>query len=157
LSGYIGWQHRTIYRLHIIAACAGLAFVGCAQKICLKAVDARTHEPLEGVSVQWLQARNQMFQLRKQEGPTNLPPSGTDGVIRVVGLHRWWSSDFIFACPGYSNVYGGYDSGRLTLAPAMSHYPPMPWPDPFKDQFTLEGQLKLAQKSNGCFLVEMHK
>jgi len=146
-----------MYRYPIIAACTGLAFVGCAHTICLKAVDARTHEPLEGVSVQWLQARHQMFQSLKQEGPTNLSPSGPDGITRVVGLHRSWTSEFIFACPGYSNVYGGYGSGRLTLAAAMSHYPPVPWPGPFKDQFMLEGQLKLAHKSNGCFLIEMHK
>lgn len=140
-------------RHHFIIAFAALFLIGCAHKICLRAVDADTHEPLEGVSVQWLQARHQMFQALKQEGPTNLPPSAADGVIRVVGLHRWWTSDFIFTRPGYSNVYGGYVSGRLSLAEAMRHFPP----GPLQDQFILQGQSRVAEKTNGCFIVEMHK
>jgi len=94
-----------------------------------------------------------MFQTLKQEGPTNLPPSGPDGVVAVAGLHRWWTNDFIFSRPGYSNVYGGYGSGGLTLGQSMRHFPP----GPLQDQFILEGSMKAAVKSNGCFLVEMPK
>lgn len=137
-----------------IALCAATAFlVGGSHTIRLKVVDAATHQPLEGVSAQWVQARHQMFQELKQEGPTNLPPTGLDGVIKVGGLHRWWSSDFIFSLPGYSNVYGVYGTRGLTLSGRMKHFPP----GRLQDQFYLEGNLTVADKSNGCFLVEMQK
>ena len=127
--------------------------MGCAHSIRLKTVDAATHEPLEGVTVQWVQAKHQMFQQLKQEGPTNLPPSGSDGVVKVDGLHRWWSSDFTFSRPGYSNVYGGFGSGKLVLSERMQHFPP----GQLQDQFWLTGPMTVAEKSNGCFLVEMRK
>ena len=137
-----------------IALCAATALlVGCTHTICLKVVDATTHQPLEGISTQWVQARHQMFQELKQEGPTNLPPTGLDGVIKVSGLHRWWSSDFIFSRPGYSNVYGLYGTRGLTLSGQLRRFPA----GRLQDQFYLEGNLVVADKSNGCFLVEMQK
>jgi hypothetical protein len=139
--------------LSLMTLTTAIALVGCAHRIQLKVVDAETHEALGNVSVQWLQVRHQMLETLKQEGPTNLPPTGPDGMICVSGLHRWWTSEFIFVCPGYSNIYGLYGSGRLSLAEMKSPFPP----GPLQDQFILEGNLKSAQKSNGCFLVEMRK
>jgi len=145
-------MHRRLKQL--IAACSGAALlVGCAHTIRIKIVDATTREPLEGVSTRWLQARHQMFQQLKQEGPTNLPPSRQDGTIVVGGLHTWWSSDLIFSCPGYSNVYGQYGSGILCLARRMRYFPP----GPLQEQFILEGGVRVAEKSSGCFVVEMQK
>ena len=103
--------------------------------------------------MQWVQARHQMFQLLKQEGPTNLPPSGPDGIVKVDGLHRWWSSDFTFSRPDYSNVYGTYGSGNLTVSEQMRRFPS----GPLQDQFWLDGHLTVAAKSNGCFLLQMQK
>lgn len=145
-------MHRHL-KFIIMAGAAAVLAAGCAHKICLRAIDASTHQPLEGVSVQWVQAKHQTFQRLKKEGPTNLPASGPDGMVKVDGLHRWWSSDFTFSRPGYSNVYGIYGSGNLTVSEHMLRFSP----GPFQDQFWLDGHLALAVKSNGCFHVEMRK
>lgn len=136
---------------HVLVAFAALSLVGCAHKICLRTVDANTHEPLEGVSVQWLQGRHHMFRALQQEGPTNLPQSTKDGIIRVVGLHRGWFSEFVITRPGFSNVYGHYRGGRLSLAESVRYFPP----GALQDQFMMQGQP--AVKTNGCFMIEMHK
>lgn len=147
-------KHRPMNYCQFIVACAGTALlVGCAHKICLKTVDANTHASLAGVCVQWLQARHQMFQTLKQEGPTNLPSSGPDGIINVAGLHKWWTSEFVFTCSGYSNVYATYEGRRLVSSEEMHHFPS----GQLQDQFMLSGDLKIAEKSNGCFLIEMQK
>lgn len=71
LSSIVG-QVRAMCRHYILGCTAAALLMGCAHSIRLKMVDATTHEPLEGVAVQWVQARHQMFQQLKQEGPTNL-------------------------------------------------------------------------------------
>jgi hypothetical protein len=143
-------------RYQIILACllAGLS-AGCVYKIRLKTIDADTHQPLEGVAVQWVQARNLMLQTIIHEGPTNLPPSGPNGIIALGGLHHWWTSEFVFTFPGYSNVYGEYQalafgSGHLRLADAMQPISR----GVLQDQFFLEGHVKEAVKTNGYFLIE---
>jgi hypothetical protein len=146
-------QLEAMCRHYILGCVAAGLLMGCAHSIRLKTVNATTHEPLEGVSVQWVQARHQMFQPLKQEGPANLPPSGPGGIVKVDGLHRWWSSDFTFSHPGCSNVYGIYGSGKLTVSDQMQHFPS----GPLQDQFWLRGHLTVADKSNGCFLVEMQQ
>src|SRR2546421_3140493 len=138
---------------HFIIVCLGaLLTVGCAHTISLKFVDSKTHEPLAGVSTRWLQARVQMFQTLKQEGPTNLPPSGDNGTITIKGLRHWWESEFIFTCTGYSNVYGFYDTS-MRLAPRIQPLPMIGVPD----YFLLPGDVTMASKSNGVFLIEMPK
>ncbi len=94
-----------------------------------------------------------MFEALKQEGPTNLPPTGPDGVIKVSGLHQWWGSEFIFSRQGYSNSYGNYEAKSLTLAGQVRYYPS----GVLQDQFYLVGDITTADKSNGCFIVEMQK
>jgi hypothetical protein len=141
-------------RHHLVfGATAAALLAGCAHSIRLKTVDATTHEPVEGVSVQWVQFKHEMLWRSKQEGPTNLPPSGAGGIVKVKGLHRWWSSDFTFSCVGYSNLYGIYGSGNLSVSAKARHFSH----GPFQDQFWLENPLKAAAKSNDCFLVEMRK
>jgi hypothetical protein len=127
--------------------------VGCAHTISLRVVDAKTCQPLEGVSVQWLQARYQMLEKLKQEGPTNLPPTGSDGTIKVKGLHHWWASEFIFSRSGYSNLYGYYDTRGLMLGGEVNYFPQ----GQLQDQFYLKGNVKTADKTNGFFIVEMQR
>ena len=103
----------------ILLGLLSLLAAGCAHTICIKAIDASTKEPLAGVSTQWLQYYHGYFHLG-HEGPTNLPFSGKDGLISVGDLHRNWSSSFIFACPGYSNIYGEYTSRGRMIQPVDS-------------------------------------
>jgi hypothetical protein len=137
-----------------IAICAGATFVvGCAHTISLKVVDATTRQPLAGVSSRWLQYHHPYFSTAKQEGPTYLPPSDSNGVIKVAGMHRWWSSEFIFSQLGYSNVYGYYNTKSLNLADQFCYYPT----GSFQDQFILKGDIKIADKTNEFFIVEMQR
>ena len=126
---------------------------GCAGTLCVKLVDASNGRPLAGVSTSWQQYYHGYFHL-KREGPTNLPPTVQDGLITVGDLHRNWSSSFIFACPGYSNVYGELTSkGKLILADKVEYYPS----EKFAGQFYLKEGLVPASQSNGCFVVPLPK
>ena len=129
-----------------------LVAVGCAHNICLKTVDATTGAPLAGTSVSWRQDRHDIVLGLASYGPTNLPPSGQDGVVEAVGLQRNWVSSFVFTHPGYSNVYGIYSGGKLGLAERVSGLEGR-----FKGQFILEGKLATASLSNGCFVVPLPK
>src|SRR5207302_9601841 len=126
--------------------------ISCARTLRIKTVDAATGQPLAGVSTSWRQDYNGYFRL-EHEGPTNLPPSWQDGIIRIEGVHRYWGSRFIFSCPGYSNVYGFYSVGRLGLAESVTYLPS----GPLEDEFILEGKPTSASLSNGCFLIPMPK
>src|SRR5271154_5504733 len=93
------------------------ALAGCAHSnICIKAIDATTKEPLADVTTVWRQDRHQMFRTMIHDGPINLSASHENGIIEVGAVHRNWVSTLIFSCPGYSNVYGSYTGGSLTLA-----------------------------------------
>jgi hypothetical protein len=146
------------FKLVILLGILSLAFSGCAHRIRFKPIDATTKEPLVGVSIRWLQFKHRMFSRSGHEGPTNLPPLGQNGIIKIGGLHTWWESEFIFSRPGYSNVYGGYETGvfknsDFTLGERVTYFPP----GPFEDEFILEGKLTSANRSNGCFTIPMHK
>jgi hypothetical protein len=137
----------------IVLGPLALVVAGCAHDICLKTVDATTGAPLARTSVSWRQDRHDIVLGLASYGPTNLPPSGEDGVIHVGGLRRNWASRFVFTHPGYSNVYGIYSRGGLGLAERV-------WDageGRFKGQFTLEGKLATASLSNGCFVVPLPK
>jgi hypothetical protein len=95
-----------------------------------------------------------MFEKVIQEGPTNLSPSGPDGVVKVAGVHGRWLSNFTFSHPGYSNVYGESDTKSLSLAGNVRYLNPL---NGLHDQFVLEGNWKKADQSNGFFIVEMQK
>jgi hypothetical protein len=125
-----------------------------------RAVDATTREPLSGVNAMWTQVGYGMFQQTKQEGPTNLPPSGQNGIIivqglraPVSGLHNWHSY-FIFSCSGFSNVYGTYEGPPLGLGERKRNFD---LHGALKDAFFLEGHLTSIFPSNGCFLVPMRR
>jgi hypothetical protein len=138
-----------------VGACLGVAVLaGCAHSIRIKAVDATTGQPLVGVATEWRQNRHQMFQRIAHTAPTNLPPSGQEGLIEVRGIYRTWNSQFVFSLPGYSTVYGHYYSGGdLNLSTQVSRIPS----GLFAGEFYLEGKLEAVGKTNGCFLVRMQK
>ncbi len=137
----------------IVLGTLSLLAMGCTHTLCFRAVDAATKEPLAGVTTEWRQDRDAMFAKSLSSGPSNLPPSGDDGVIKIAGLHKNWSTRFTLKCTGYSNVYGDYSgmyglglSGRIT-----------DFDDEYKGQFILEGKLTGGVLTNGCFLIPMQK
>jgi len=143
----------SILVLSVALGLLGLVVTGCAHTLCVKTVDATTGRPLAGVSTSWQQSYHGIVHFG-HEGPTDLPPSGEDGLINVGELHRNWSGSFIFACPGYANVYGEFTSkGKLILAEKIEYFPP----GKLEGQFYLKGDMTSAPQSNGCFLVKMSK
>jgi hypothetical protein len=140
-------------QLGVLLAALALVAAGCAHDIRLKTVDATTGAPLAGTAVSWRQDRHDIVLGLASYGPTNLPPSGEDGVVHVVGLRRYWTSRFVFTHAGYSSVYGAYSRGGLGLAERV-------WDTGegrFKGQFILEGKLTTASLTNGCLVVPLPK
>jgi hypothetical protein len=145
---------RLAFNLKLLIALAPVALVaaGCARTLCVKVVDASSGRPLSGVSASWQQYYHGYFHTG-HEGPTNLPPSGDDGLIRVGELHRNWSSYFIFSCPGYSTVYGEFtpSRGQMIVADEIKYFPP----GRFAGEFYLKGNMTSTSQSNGCFVVPL--
>jgi hypothetical protein len=142
-------------KLHVLLATLSLVLAGCTHTLRLRAVDAATKEPLSGVNTRWTQVRYGMFIRAKQEGPTNLPASGQDGMIVVGGLHSsWlnWHNYFAFSCSGFSNVYGIYEGPPLGLGERIFKLD-----GELKDAFILEGNLTSIFQSNGCYVIPMQK
>src|SRR5690349_7267506 len=114
----------SILPLLVVLGLLPLIATGCAHALCVKIVDASTGKPLVGVSTSWQQYYHRYYHSGR-EGPTNLPPSGEDGVITFGKLHQGWTSYFVLACPGYSNVYGCFPvRGKLHMAKEISYFPP---------------------------------
>ena len=136
----------------VLLVAVSLVAAGCARNIiCFKTIDATTGAPLAGVSVRWRQDRHDIIRGLDSYGPTNLPPSREDGAVTVVELRPFWTSRFIYTCPGYSNVYGIYNRGALGLAERVSD----PGEGRFKGQFILEDNVMAACLSNGCYVVPL--
>jgi hypothetical protein len=130
---------------------AGLLLAtGCAHAIRLKVVDAVTSQPLAGVSTVWHEkAYNLLTGRLYQTGPTNLPPSGRDGVITIGGVHKQWSNNLIFSRPGYTTLYGNYNDARLWWTERMTPFP--------RGGFKLEKPFTEAVSSNGYLIIRMQK
>jgi hypothetical protein len=130
------------------------ALAGCAhQTISVEAVDANTRKPLAGVTTEWREHRYQMFRPVTHYAPTNLPSTGQNGIVEIRGLHRNWTSTFIFSSAGYSNLYGKYDGGTLNLGTNVVYYPS----GMLEGDFRFDGDPKMATKSNGSFLLPMQR
>lgn len=135
-----------------LLAALGFSSAGCChQRIFLRTVDASSQEPLDGVRVEWRQERTQMFE-RVTHHTLVLPLSSQKGVIEVNGIHCSWNSYFVFSRPGYSNVYGLYQSGRNFLLGHRIVYLPE---GEFQGDFYLSGKADKAVKTNGCFVIPM--
>jgi hypothetical protein len=126
-----------------------LLVAGCAKTISIniKTIDAKTGKPLAGVSTSWMEEHQDLILGSHRFGPTNLPPSNQDGVIRVDKLNTHMGSRFIFSCPGYAPVYALYCDGSMALAGRVSFLP--------RNEFVLEGNLVSVGPTNGYFLVQM--
>lgn len=142
-------------KICIVLFTASLLMIGCAHTVCIKVVDDETKKPLDGVSTWWLQYRHDVLRGVKHEGPTILPPTGRDGVIRLTNVHNAiWGNEMIFSRPRYSNVYAEwYRHEGMTLATGFTNFPA----GDLEQEFTLKGTLTEAARSNGCYIVPMHQ
>jgi hypothetical protein len=114
----------------------------------LQAVDSVRREPLAGVETTWRQDKAALPFGVYHAGPTNLPPSGSDGIIELAGVRESWRSSLVFSKAGYATVYGSYGDSELTLAPAtnaVATYGP----------FIIKGPFSVVRPTNGFFIVTM--
>jgi|ERR1035437_6737670 hypothetical protein len=133
----------------LLLALSGVLLVaGCAQTLQVAVVDARTGRPLSGVSTTWHEHRYNLLTGHLHEtGPTNLPPSGDNGVIKISAVHRDWANRLVLARSGFRTVYGGYTGGQLWLSETVRWFP--------GGVSQMVEPVTEAASTNGCFLAPM--
>lgn len=125
-------------------------YTGHAGALRLKVVDARTGDPLPGVSAVWREDVDDLLAGHFQTGPTNLPSSDNSGIITINLVHPKMTGRLTLSCIGYTTVYGSYSDGTLDTSDNIQP-PPMP-----QDLFTLD-DAQTAGISGNAFIVRMHK
>ena len=137
---------------------AGLLMaVGCSSMITgqsdtlrLKIVDAKTGDPVPGVSAVWREDVDNLLFGHFQTGPTSMPPSDKDGFITISGVKDKMVGRLILSCDGYTTEYGVYSDGSLQSSDNIQP-PPIP-----QDLFTLD-DAETDARVNGYFVIRMHK
>jgi hypothetical protein len=149
-------QFANFLKLTVVAAgllmaigCASY-FTGQTSAIRLKVVDARTGEPVPGVTAVWREDEDDLLVGHFQTGPTNLPPSNSGGYITIEPVKAKMVGRLTLSCVGYTTAYGIYSDGSLGTSDNIQP-PPMP-----QDLFTLD-DTQTAGKVDGYFLVRMHQ
>ncbi len=125
-------------------------YTGHAGAIRVKVVDARTGDPLPGVSAIWREDVDDLLAGHFQTGPTNLPSSDNNGIITINLEHPKMVGRLTLSCYGYTTIYGSYSDGSLETSDNIQP-PPMP-----QDVFTLDDAQE-AGISGNSFIVRMHK
>jgi hypothetical protein len=146
---------KSILGLALILLAAGCAhslrtnlIAGPAQDVKIRVVDAQTGHPLAGVNANWQQ---HVYSPRFGEyhfGPTNLPPSGNNGIILVPGIRSNCANRLILARDGYATVYAGYWEGALAYGENHSTLDGVEM---------LEQPLSLTRQTNGFISVPMRQ
>jgi hypothetical protein len=137
---------------------AVLLFVaGCAHTVRFKAVDTTTGKPLAGVDTSWRQDSYDLLFGAYHFGPTNLPPSGKDGVIAANGIYKKKVNLFIFSRSGYSTVYGGYYLGGILTRYSAGCFEQADHTNSIalRRGFIIEEPLTRVSPTNGFIIVRM--
>jgi hypothetical protein len=126
-----------------------LLLAGCTKTLHFAVRDAATGSPLPGVTTSWHEHRlNPLTGYSHETGPTNLPPSGDDGLVTISGVHEHWSNRFSFSCSGYRTIYGRYHSGIVRISDRLLSFP--------RGTSQLDAPcVEAAEK--GRFLIYMHR
>jgi hypothetical protein len=135
--------------LLLAIGCANM-YTGHAGALRLKVVDARTGDPLLGVSAVWREDLDDLLTGHYQTGPTNPPSSDSNGIITINLVHPKMTGRVTLSCYSYTTVYGIYSSGSLETSDNIQP-PPLP-----QDTFTLD-DAQTAGLSGDTFVVRMHK
>jgi hypothetical protein len=132
----------------------------CTETIRFNAIDAKTGQPLDGVSTCVTQYRTSVLHGCESLKPINLLRSNTNGLIMASKLEKVWLTEFVFSCDGYLNTYGNYqyNQGNFSYSNgtnAFFPHLPIESPLPFDDVFALQEPVTICQSSNGCFLIKL--
>ena len=141
--------------LIIIACVLATAFfmAGCASTSTLhfRTVDARTGEPIAGVTTTYSNyVYDMVFGGYYHFGPTNLPPSNGNGVIIVQGVPKYRVNVFDLSCLGYQNLQCVYSAGTFC------------WEDGTNRFVANDGEVFLSRRcltippTNGWFVIRLN-
>jgi hypothetical protein len=144
------WKLTFVAAALLVAIGCASIYTGHAGAIRLKVVDARTGDPLPGVSAMWREDLDDLLVGHFQTGPTNLQASDNSGIITINLAHPKMTGRVTLSCVGYTTVYGIYSDGSLETSDNIQ---PTPIP---QDIFTLD-DAQAAGMSGNSFLVRMHK
>lgn len=136
--------------LFLLTGCASMKY-GQAHKIRLKIVDAKTGDPVPGVSAIWREDRDDLIYGAAHLGPTDLTPSDNNGEITINAAHEKLDGRFVLVCPDYVTMYGVYSDGSLSLSREIQ---PPPFP---QDIFELDDPQTDDELSDGSYVVRMPK
>jgi hypothetical protein len=122
---------------------------GRAGVIRLEIVDAKTGQPISGVSAVWREDVDDVAFGHFQNGPIDLPPSNDKGIITISQSHKKMIGRLTLAQTGYLTSYGVYSGGSLSLSQEIQ---PPPFP---QDLFMLDDEQTAVEHSDGTFVVRM--
>jgi hypothetical protein len=134
----------------LAAGCASMV-TGRAGTIRLEIVDAKTGQPLSGVSAVWREDLDDLAFGHFQTGPIDLPASNDKGIITISQSHGKMIGRLILAHTGYVKSYGFFSGGSLSLSQEIQ---PPPFP---QDLFVLDDEQTSVEHSGGIFVVRMPK
>lgn len=139
----------------IIIACVlatALFMAGCTSTstLHLRTVDAKTGEPIVGVSTTYSNYVYDLLWGYYHFGPTNLPPSNTNGVIIVHRVPKYRVNVFDLSFPGYQNLECVYSAGKFC------------WEDGTNRIVANDGEVFLSRRcleippTNGWFVIQLN-
>jgi hypothetical protein len=125
-------------------------FTGQTSAIRVKVIDAKTGQPVPGVTAVWREDEDDLLAGHFQVGPTNLAPSDAGGFITVDIVKEKMAGRLTLSHFDYTTVYGTYSDGSLETSDNIQP-PPLP-----QDLFILD-DAQAATRIDGYFLVRMHQ
>ena len=136
--------------LFLLTGCSSIKY-GSAHTVRLKIVDAKTGDPLSGVSAMWRQDQDDLLYGASHLGPDSLKPSDDKGELAIPDVREKMAGRLILACPGYVTMYGVYLGDSLSLSREIQP-PPLP-----QDIFELDDPQTDDELSDGRLVVRMPK
>ena len=134
----------------LLSGCSSMKY-GQAHNIRLKIVDAKTGDPLAGVSVVWREDREDLIYGNAHLGPIDLAPSDDKGEITIEASHEKMVDRLVLSCAGYVTMYGVYSDGSLNVSREIQP-PPLP-----QDLFELDDPQTDDEINEGSIVVRMPK
>lgn len=136
--------------LSLFTGCASMKY-GLSHAVRLKILDAKTGDPVSGVTAVWREDQEDLLYGTSHLGPVNLAPSDDKGEITITAAHEKMIGRFILSCPGYVTLYGVYSGGSLDISREIQP-PPLP-----QDTFELDDPQTDDELSDGSYVIRMPK
>jgi hypothetical protein len=136
--------------LFLLTGCSSIKY-GSAHTLHLKIVDAKTGDPVSGVSAMWREDHDDLLYGAAHLGPISLAPSDDNGRLTIPAAHEKMDGRLILMHFGYATLYGFYSGGSLSFSREIQP-PPLP-----QDLFELDDPQTDDELSDGSLVVRMPK